>query len=440
MRSAAAFLFLLPIAAAFLVNVAEAQAISSHAGMLSAGSLMPPQIAGPLTPWALLTATAGLIAFHIGLFTLVGRERKSPYIINFVYPIFLLCLVVAAAALLAVLFPAWLALPVLQASAALLVVAFAFSALRVYRIAVRSVYFVDSIHLKHLPGVRQWRRRKALRNPRRNYAHDTLPISADLQMEIVQILSDAGGNDFENRQELKPQALALAVQHQGQGNKLLAQLSEAFLRHGCSVQYLTASRHPIEFIESLKRHLEDRGLTWPEHTKRIVVIDAYSPHFAFLDSIYPKKDVEIASLDVTCVASKMTYAGMHTASSKAFHVIKEQMDNRERRPTLVIYEDSYALTDLESPEQYRIFVRHVIPSERMWDGMFTVFLESAMPDADWRMLQGYASMRLDLRARTAIVERTTASSPDRAIPDQRRLDEPCRVSVAPNGPTKEPPP
>jgi hypothetical protein len=132
----------------------------------------------------------------------------------------------------------------------------------------------------------------------------------------------------------------------------------------------------------------------------------------------------------------MTYAGMHTASSKAFNVIKEQRADRERRPTLVIYEDSYALTDLESPEQYRIFVRHVIPSERMWDGMFTVFLESAMPDADWRMLQGYASMRLDLRAGTAIVERTTASSPDRAIPDQRRPDE-TSPAPTPNGPEKE---
>jgi hypothetical protein len=31
-----------------------------------------------LAPTSILTATAGLIAFHIGLYTLVGRERKSP--------------------------------------------------------------------------------------------------------------------------------------------------------------------------------------------------------------------------------------------------------------------------------------------------------------------------------------------------------------------------
>ena len=70
---------------------------------------------------------------------------------------------------------------------------------------------------------------------------------------------------------------------------------------------------------------------------------------------------------------------------------------QERHPILVIYEDSYALADLESPEQYRIFVRHVLPSERMWDGMFTVFLETAQPEYDWRLLHSYASMKLDLR-------------------------------------------
>jgi hypothetical protein len=371
---------------------------------LVSGNLPSAANPGTLTPWALLTATAGLIAFHIGLYTLVARERKSPYIINSVYPIFLLCLVVATLALLAVLLPVWLEEPVLQTSALLLVLTFAFSAVRVYQIAVRSIYFVDSIDLKHLPLIRHWRRHKALNSPRPNYAHNAIPIPPELKSAIVEILRASNAAAFEDRMELDPQALALAVQHQGQGNELLAQLAEAFLKASCSVQYLTASRHPIEFIRYLKRHMAAAGLTWPEYTKRIVVIDAYSPHFAFLDSIYPKKDLELASLDITRVPSKMTYAGMHTASSNAFNVIKKQMNAQERRPTLVIYEDSYALTDLESPDQYRVFVRHVMPSERLWDGMFTVFLESATPDADWRMLQAYASMRLDLRPRTGIVE------------------------------------
>ncbi len=365
---------------------------------------MPQNIAGTrndgkaLTPWPLLTATAGLIAFHIGFYTLVGRERKSPYIINSIYYNFFLCLIIASIALSSVLLPSWLEEWALRCSTALLVVAFLLSAIHVYRIAVRSIYFVDSLSLKNLPPIRYWRRRKALNSPRPNYAHNTIPIPEDLKVEIIKILSTQSADSFQERKELDLQSLALAVDHQGQQNFLLAQLATEFLKRKYSVQYLTASRHPIEFIGYLKEHLRKNNVTWSDITRRIVVIDAYSPHFAFLDSIYAKKDREMESLDISCVVSKMTYAGMHSASSRAFNVIQAQVKDENRQPTLVIYEETYALTDLESPEQYRIFVRHVMPSERMWDGMFTVFVESAQLDGDWRILQSYASMRLNLRS------------------------------------------
>lgn len=223
-------------------------------------------------------------------------------------------------------------------------------------------------------------------------------MPADLKSEIIQILSQIKNGLFESREGLDAQALAVAVRHQGQANGVLADLAQAFLKAGFAVQYLTASRHPIEFMGHLKRHLEQSGTTLQSVAQRIVAIDAYSPHFAFIDSIYPKKDRELESLDVTCVVSTMTFAGMHSAASRAFNVIREQVGDDSRKPTLVIYEDAYAISDLESPEQYRIFVRHVMPSERLWDGMFTVFVESAQPDGDWNMLQSYASMTLDLRA------------------------------------------
>ena len=66
---------------------------------------IPNVITSTITPWAILTATAGLIAFHIGLFTLIGRERKSPYIINTVFPILAICLFIAASATVAILLP-----------------------------------------------------------------------------------------------------------------------------------------------------------------------------------------------------------------------------------------------------------------------------------------------------------------------------------------------
>ena len=361
--------------------------------------LQPPQAA--LTPWAILTATAGLIAFHIGLFTLVGRERKSPYIINSVYPIFLLCLIVAATALSAVLVPrSWERLALLT-SAILLVSAFLWSAWNVFRIAIRAIYFVDSVKLRDLPGARALYQAKLRRDPQPTYAHNSSPIPDALKAEMIGILKDACEETFDYREELEPQALALAVLHQGQGNLVLARLAQAFLKQNYSVQYLSASRHPIEFLGYLKRHLEGNGLVWEDLRRLVVAVDAYSPHFSFTDSIYVKKDRELDSLGVTRVPSKMTYAGMHTASARAFKALPKQTSRVDRKPTLVVYEDCYALTDLESPEQYRIFVRHVMPSERMWGGMFTVFLESSQPEADWRMLQACASMTLDLRQQRA---------------------------------------
>jgi hypothetical protein len=271
--------------------------------------ILAPAEASVLTPWSILTATAGLIAFHIGLYTLVGRERKSPYIINSVFPVFLLCLVIAALSVAAALLPEDLQRYTLFASATLLVFAFLYSALIVYRITIRFVYFVDTIRFKHLPGIRQWRRRKSLQSPKPNYAHNTIPIPNDLKDEIIRILGEFREGAWENRTELDPQALAVAVEHQGQGNRLLAELARSFLKRGFTVQYLTASRHPIEFVGYLRRILKSDGLTWEEISKQIVVIDAYSPHFAFLDSIYPKKDRELETLGVTSVVSKKTLRG-----------------------------------------------------------------------------------------------------------------------------------
>jgi hypothetical protein len=392
------------ISLAFGLSVIGAMSAAADQGVAGAPAAVSPLLA----PTSILTATAGLIAFHIGLYTLVARERKSPYIINSAFVVFLLCLVIAAVAVLSTLLPARLQGPALYVSAVLLVAAFLFSAFRVYRIAIRFIYFVDSAHPKHFPVLRHIRRRWAMRSPRPTYAHNTIPVPARLKDEIVKILSKIGSGRFENRAALDTQALAVAVHHQGQANELLAELSRAFLSAGFSVQYLTASRHPIEFIGYLNRHLEKAQITWQSVAARIVTIDAYSPHFAFLDSIYPKKNRELESLDVTCVVSNMTFAGMHTASSRAFNVIHQQVRDDKRKPTLVIYEDTYAIADLESAEQYRIFIRHVMPSERMWDGMFTVFVEAAQPDGDWNILQSYASMKLDLRAGKA-----TAPEPDR---------------------------
>jgi hypothetical protein len=350
------------------------------------------------TPWSLLTATGALMAFQVGLYTLVGRERKAPYVINSVFWLFLLCLLGAAfdiaGALLSEDWQHW----ALLTGAVLLLGSVIVTAYVVYRIAIRFVYFIDDPHPKHWPGIRQFRAWRQRSKSEPSYSRDTVPISDEVKARIVDVLKNFAPDKWEEREELERRSLAVAVEHQGQGNRLLAELATIFIKEGHSVQYLTASRHPIEFMTFLKTRLEESGENWLARRKQMVVIDAYTPHFGFIDSIYRTRTRQLGEL-VTCVRSRRTYAGMHTATSTAFNKIKAQMKQDERRPTLVIYEDCYALADLESPEQYRIFVRHVLPSERMWDGMFTVFLESAQPALDWQVLHAYASMKLDLRKR-----------------------------------------
>jgi hypothetical protein len=350
-----------------------------------------------LTPWALLTAMAGLIAFHIGLFTLVGRERKSPYMINAVFPVFLLCLLVAAACVAAVIFRSAEA-DLLYIGAVFLILAVAVSLFTVARTAIRFIYFVDSVNPRHLGPVRSIRRIFKKKGP--SYEHNPVEIPETIRGQIAKIATEVGETEVSFREQLQPLSMAAAVQHQGQANDLLCQLACAFLEEEYTVQYLTASRHPIEFVSALRDQVEKAELAWAKISSQIVVIDAYSPHFAFTDSWLPVKTSQLNDLGVSYVRAARTYAGMHSASARAFKKIKSQVGNdRHRDPTLVIYEDAHALADLESTEQYRIFVRHVMPSERMWGGMFTVFCEASPTGKEWDLLQAYASIVVNLRDR-----------------------------------------
>lgn len=362
-----------------------------------------------LTPTNVLAATAGLIAFHIGLLTLAGRERKAPYVVNLIFWIFLLSLLIAAVAVAAALVPSDWQGRLLQISGWLFVGALVLSARQVYRITARLVYFVDTVSPKQWPGVRQIRRALAGRQGKSQYQHIPDAIPKELVEGIHEIVRSVPGcTSVGNDAHLR--SLAITADRHTDANALLVSLAMAFLNRRYAVQYTSASRHPLHFLDHLHSEFAKAEIPWLEKASLIVAVDAYSSHFAFLDSIYAKKDKEVTQdLNVRLVRSKMTYAGIHTAASEAFQIIRKRTkgdQQRYRAPALVIYDGMYALTDLESPEQYRIFVRHVLPSEAMWGAMFTVFVECAQPDADWKVLGSYAGMELDLR-RTRNVEAAT---------------------------------
>jgi len=359
-------------------------------------------IPGTISTGPILTATAALTAFHIGLYTLIGRERKSPYLINSIFPILLYALIISAITIISVVLPDKIQSYFLLLSCLILALAFIHSFVIVYGVTIRFKYYVDSVHIKHLPIVRYFRRLPQKFSHKPTYAHNPIPIPAKLEAEIIELLNAIGKPVY---QEKIIKSLAVNTDHLNKCNELLAKLGWLFLKNDFTVQYLTASRHPIEFIDYFKKYIETAGNNWAEYAKKIIVIDAYSPHFGFIDSIYEKKTQALEGLNITCNTSKMTFAGMHNAATRAFKDIQARSEkDSPRKPTLVIYEGAYALADLESPEQYRIFIRHVLPSERMWDSMFTVFVESYIPETDMKLISSYVSIKLDVKNNPTIEE------------------------------------
>ncbi len=346
-----------------------------------------------LTAWNLLTATGALLAFLMGLAGLVGRERKSPYVVNTIIVLFIVCLIGASVDLASLALSCEWADRALYAGAAILLLAFLLSLYRTYKILLRLHYLVDHVSAKNLPILRHWLRWFSARGRKPTYQHDPLDFPKTVQDAFAQFSAD---HNAEVRNSDVARSICIKTSYMRQMDSSVLDLSILCLTNDVMVQYLCASRHPIEFVDALSALAKLKGLDFGRLSEKLVVIDAYSKHYAFLDSVYPKRSLKIEGLGVELVTAKMSYAGVHTAASQAFNLLKKNVGKDKRLPSLVIYEDLYALADLESPDQYRIFVRHVLPSERLFGGMLTLVLESVQPEADWSVLQAQADVVIDM--------------------------------------------
>ncbi|WP_131277770.1 hypothetical protein [Hylemonella gracilis] len=351
------------------------------------------------SPKDTLTATGVLLAFLIGFYTLIGRDRKSPYLTNRLFQILLLCLPAVILCLLAQVFGTsygWskFTANILAVSAfSFLVVALVLTFWRIYKIYMRFALFVDSASPKHLSIFRFIKSAYRRFNNTKPWEWTGIPLSETLQAKVHKIINPEG--EAVDASAEQPASVAISLSQHGRANHILAELATAFLEDGKLVQYMTASRHPLEFVKYLQNHIGKNSTTkWHDIRSKIVVVDAYTRHFGYADSIYMEATTSLTrNFGVQHVTSGESFAGLHTASSVAFNKIKDQAaKGAGRQPMLVIYEDCYALADLESREQYRVFVRHVVPSERMWEGMFTVFVETAQEAADWGLLASYCDL------------------------------------------------
>lgn len=147
-----------------------------------------------------------------------------------------------------------------------------------------------------------------------------------------------------------------------------------------TASYVVCDRHPYAIWEQLNVNGLEKQRDGVPLSNSIVLVDVFTPAFGFTDDIHMERDRELDSHGISVVKAK-TFAGLHTAVNKAFNIIKqkdkEQKNKKVRRASVMVYDRTSALCDTESVEQFRVFWRHVIPSERSY-GMITVIIEDAL--------------------------------------------------------------
>jgi hypothetical protein len=152
------------------------------------------------------------------------------------------------------------------------------------------------------------------------------------------------------------------------------------IRHDETVNYVCCDQHPNEVWEILRPSFASDLVRL---RRSLVFVDGYSPSFAFTDDIQKENDKKLKA-DGVRIEKARSFAGLHTAVNKAFNITKDETTRsgvRKRGPLLMVYAHTSALCDFESVEQFRVFWRHVIPSERSY-GMATFIVEDEHAGAE----------------------------------------------------------
>ena len=197
--------------------------------------------------------------------------------------------------------------------------------------------------------------------------------------------------------------------------KFICELTYEFLRQDYHVQFTSCTRHPIEFINEIKSCFKDHeGENWEQQWKnkcqRIILIDAHTTHFGFNETIYSKTAKSNAKNQCyKIITSRSSYAGIHTALIRGFNALEKKYSSKDSSnlgnkkksdPALLIYENTSALIDIESKSQFKIFLRHVIPSERLMGGMFTVFCEDYISSKNYNFISSMTDITFHLENKT----------------------------------------
>lgn len=381
----------------------------------------------------LFTKALALLAFVVAFYALAARERKTPYITNFLYStafwIFLSALFQLLSQLVETNYPTT-GIILQYIARALLVIGASTITYGIWRIHNRHVNFRDDIQIKNLAIIRRIRRRFLSNRDKPSYEFNAPKLPSDLRDSITEchkLLDNPLAPTLMQVNDLEGGRLSKSIVYHSapiyESDNFIICLAQTLLSKGWAIQYTTCIRHPIEFITKLGEALEKQKVgDTRELYRQIVVVDAYTPHFGFTDSIHLEMTASLKRLGIHCVTSAPSYAGIHTATARAFNKLKEEqhlVQKQPRKPTFIIYEGAFALVDLESIEQYRIFLRHVLPSERLWGGMLTCVIEPVANEDALAVLTTYADVLLE-KKKNGIVSGPLATGEVREVADEVR--------------------
>ncbi len=337
----------------------------------------------------IVIGSIGLLTTITALYTLAARERKVPYVINSIFGTFYVVLVTLILVLIAAGDSDRARKELLlEFSSVFLLVAVVLAILKIAKLHNHLVHYRTDHLWRNLLG--RWRQASY-----EAYKHSPIGISTGLidsfksswlpkEQLLQQLKRHPEGGPTE-----PSLSVVLKASRFNDADRFTLDLATHFLANDCCVQYATCARHPADLLLQLKRRWASGSPDWKEIVKRIVVVDGYTPHFGFTDSIHSIMRDWAQKEGIECIQSQPSFPGIHSATAQAFNSIKAR-SSAPRKPALLIYEGASALAELESEEQCRIFYRHILPSERMWGGMFTLIVETTQTASVLALLESYS--------------------------------------------------
>ncbi len=149
------------------------------------------------------------------------------------------------------------------------------------------------------------------------------------------------------------------------------------ISEGDTVDFITTYKSPLEFCRSINES------DISKIAKKLSIIDCFSPHYSFDDKVtkFEKRDYTLKGFKFFNAES---FAEIHTAANDSWYrfrkVCKEE-ENAYRIPHRTIYDSLSSLIRFSSNEQYLLFIRHVISSEKSY-GMISLIIEPMSLEKD----------------------------------------------------------